>query len=87
MECEALRYVRDTMGLTNVMIMIPFARTLTEAEGVVALLAEHGLKRCDNDLQVVMMCELPSNAVLADQFLDHFDVDTWISLAERSAES
>jgi pyruvate, water dikinase len=73
MECEALRYVRDDMGLTNVRIMIPFVRTLAEAEGVVALLGEHGLRRGENDLQVVMMCELPSNAVIADAFLDHFD--------------
>jgi pyruvate,water dikinase len=73
MECEALRYVRDEMGLTNVKIMIPFVRTLTEAEGVIKLLGEHGLKRGENDLQVIMMCELPSNAVIADQFLDHFD--------------
>ena len=73
MECEALRYVRDTMGLTNVKIMIPFVRTIAEAEGVVALLAQHGLRRGDNDLEVIMMCELPSNAVLADAFLDHFD--------------
>jgi pyruvate,water dikinase len=73
MECEALSYVRDTMGLTNVKIMIPFVRTLTEAEGVIRLLGEHGLKRGENDLQVIMMCELPSNAVIADAFLDHFD--------------
>jgi pyruvate, water dikinase len=73
MECEALRYVREDMGLTNVKIMIPFVRTLTEAEGVIALLGEHGLKRGENDLQVIMMCELPSNAVIADQFLDYFD--------------
>jgi pyruvate,water dikinase len=73
MECEALRYVRDTMGLTNVKIMIPFVRTLAEAEGVIQLLAERGLRRGDNDLEVIMMCELPSNAVLADAFLDHFD--------------
>ena len=73
LECEALRYVRDAMGLTNVKIMIPFVRTLAEAEGVVALLAEHGLRRGDNGLEVIMMCELPSNAVLADSFLDHFD--------------
>ena len=73
MECEALRYVRDTMGLTNVKIMIPFVRTLAEAEAVVQLLAQHGLRRGDNDLEVIMMCELPSNAVLADAFLDHFD--------------
>jgi pyruvate,water dikinase len=73
MEAEALRYVRDTMGLTNVKVMIPFVRTLTEARGVVELLAEHGHKRGENDLQVIMMCELPSNAVIADQFLEHFD--------------
>jgi pyruvate, water dikinase len=73
MECEALRYVRDTMGLINVKIMIPFVRTLAEAEAVIQLLAQHGLRRGDNDLEVIMMCELPSNAVLADAFLDHFD--------------
>jgi pyruvate,water dikinase len=73
MECEALRYVRDEMGLTNVKIMIPFVRTVAEAEGVIDLLARHGLRRGENDLQVIMMCEIPSNAVIADQFLDHFD--------------
>jgi pyruvate, water dikinase len=73
MECEALKFVRDEMGLTNVKIMIPFVRTLGEAEGVIDLLAEHGLRRGENGLQVIMMCELPSNAVLADRFLDHFD--------------
>jgi len=73
MECEALLYVRDTMGLTNVKIMIPFVRTVTEAAGVIELLSRHGLRRGENDLQVIMMCELPSNAVIADQFLDHFD--------------
>jgi pyruvate, water dikinase len=73
MECAALKYVRDEMGLTNVKIMIPFVRTLTEAEGVIDLLAKHGLQRGVNDLQVIMMCELPSNAVIADAFLDHFD--------------
>ncbi|GAA5025907.1 phosphoenolpyruvate synthase [Terrabacter aeriphilus] len=73
MECEALRLVRDEMGLTNVKIMIPFVRTVAEAEGVIALLASHGLRRGENDLQVVMMCEIPSNAVNADAFLDHFD--------------
>ncbi|HEV7173579.1 phosphoenolpyruvate synthase [Pedococcus sp.] len=73
MECEALRYVRDDMGLTNVKIMIPFVRTVAEAEGVIDLLARHGLRRGENDLQVIMMCEIPSNAVIADQFLDHFD--------------
>ena len=73
MECEALRRVRDDMGLTNVEIMIPFVRTVAEIEGVVELLAQHGLRRGENGLQVVMMCELPSNALLADAFLDHVD--------------
>jgi pyruvate,water dikinase len=73
MECTALRHVRDEMGLTNVKVMIPFVRTVAEAEGVIALLAEHGLKRGENDLQVVMMCEVPSNAVIPEQFLEHFD--------------
>ncbi|KAB7743829.1 phosphoenolpyruvate synthase [Nostocoides sp. F2B08] len=73
MEAEALKHVRDDMGLTNVKVMIPFVRTVAEAEGVVDLLAEHGLRRGENDLQVIMMCELPSNAVNADAFLDHFD--------------
>lgn len=73
MECAALRHVRDEMGLTNVKVMIPFVRTLKEAAGVIDLLASHGLRRGENDLQVVMMCELPSNAVIASQFLEHFD--------------
>ena len=73
MECEALRHVRDEMGLTNVKVMIPFVRTVAEASGVIDLLAEHGLRRGENGLQVIMMCEVPSNAVIADQFLDHFD--------------
>jgi pyruvate,water dikinase len=61
------------MGLTNVQVMIPFVRTVAEAEGVIDLLGQHGLVRGENDLKVVMMCEVPSNAVLADAFLDHFD--------------
>jgi pyruvate,water dikinase len=73
MECEALRHVRDKMGLTNVKIMIPFVRTVAENGGVVCLLGEHGLRRGENDLSVVMMCELPSDALLAGQFLDHVD--------------
>ncbi len=73
MECEAMRRVRDDMGLTNVQLMVPFVRTLAEAEAVVDLLAENGLRRGENGLKVIMMCELPSNAVLADRFLDHFD--------------
>ncbi len=73
MEAEALRYVRDDMGLTNVKIMIPFVRTIAEASGVIDLLGEHGLRRGENDLQVIMMCEVPSNAILAAEFLEHFD--------------
>ena len=73
LECQALKKVRDDMGLTNVWIMIPFVRTVDEAKAVVDLLAEHGLKRGENDLKLIMMCELPSNALLADQFLDVFD--------------
>ena len=73
MECEALRHVRDDMGLTNVWVMIPFVRTVKEAKGVIDLLGDHGLVRGENDLKVVMMCEVPSNAVIADQFLEHFD--------------
>jgi len=73
MECEALRFVRDEMGLTNVQIMVPFVRTVGEASAVIDLLAENGLRRGENDLKVIMMCELPSNAVLADEFLEHFD--------------
>lgn len=73
MECEALRFVRDEMGLTNVKVMIPFVRTVAEGKGVIDLLSKHGLRRGENDLQVVMMCELPSNAVNADEFLEHFD--------------
>jgi len=73
MECEALKYVRDVMGLTNIKIMIPFVRTVEGGKKVIDILAENGLKRGENGLQVVMMCELPSNAVLADQFLDVFD--------------
>jgi pyruvate, water dikinase len=73
LECRALKKVRDDMGLTNVEIMVPFVRTVSEAERVLQLLAGNGLKRGENGLRVVMMCELPSNAVLADQFLEHFD--------------
>ena len=73
LECRALKKVRDEMGLTNVEIMIPFVRTVTEAKNVVDLLAEHGLRRGENDLRVIMMCEIPSNALLADEFLQYFD--------------
>ncbi len=73
MECKALKRVRDDMGLTNVEIMIPFVRTLREAQGVNERLEEHGLKRGVNGLKLNMMCEIPSNAILADRFLDYFD--------------
>jgi pyruvate, water dikinase len=73
MECEAIRVVRNDMGLTNVTIMIPFVRTLQEARGVIDLLAENGLVRGHDGLRVVMMCEIPSNVVLADEFLELFD--------------
>ncbi|MBC3764297.1 phosphoenolpyruvate synthase [Neptunicella marina] len=73
LECEAIKRVREQMGLTNVEIMIPFVRTLEEGKKVVELLAEQGLKQGENGLRVIMMCELPSNALLADQFLDIFD--------------
>ena len=73
MECEALRYVRNEMGLTNVEVMVPFVRTTDEAREVVELLAANGLARGQDGLRVVMMCELPSNALLAEAFLEHFD--------------
>lgn len=73
LECRALRKVREQMGLTNVEIMIPFVRTLEEAAKVIELLGQNGLKRGENGLKVIMMCELPSNAVLADEFLEYFD--------------
>ena len=73
LECEALRYVRDTMGLTNVEVMIPFVRTTTEAAEVVKALAAHGLERGKNGLRLIMMCEVPSNALLAEDFLEYFD--------------
>jgi pyruvate,water dikinase len=73
MECEALRRVRGEMGLTNVQIMVPFVRTLGQAKRVVDLLAVHGLRRGENDLKLIMMCEVPSNAILAEDFLEFFD--------------
>jgi pyruvate,water dikinase len=72
-ECRALKKVRDEMGLTNVAIMVPFVRTLEEAAAVIELLKQNGLERGQNGLEVIMMCELPSNAVLADEFLEYFD--------------
>ena len=73
MECEALKRVRNDMGLTNVQVMVPFVRTLGQAERVTKLLATHGLSRGKDDLKVIMMCEVPSNAILADRFLEFFD--------------
>lgn len=73
LECQALKRVRDEMGLTNVEIMIPFVRTLNEAEAVIKALKENGLERGKNGLRLIMMCELPSNALLAEQFLQYFD--------------
>ncbi|MBP6419322.1 MAG: phosphoenolpyruvate synthase [Giesbergeria sp.] len=73
MECEALKRVRNDMGLTNVQIMVPFVRTLGQAERVTQLLAQQGLPRGDNGLKHIMMCEIPSNAILAEQFLQFFD--------------
>ena len=73
MECQALKRVRNDMGLSNVQIMVPFVRTLKQAARVTELLAQHGLKRGQDELKVIMMCEVPSNAILADEFLEYFD--------------
>jgi pyruvate,water dikinase len=73
MECEAFKRVRNEMGLVNVEVMVPFVRTLGQAKAVIELLGQHGLKRGENGLRIIMMCEVPSNAVLADEFLEYFD--------------
>ena len=73
LECRALKKVRDDMGLNNIEIMVPFCRTIEEAQQVTQLLADNGLKRGENALRIIMMCEIPSNAVLADEFLQYFD--------------
>ena len=73
LECAAIRKVRNEMGLTNVQLMIPFIRTVNQAKQVIDLLAENGLERGKDDLKIVMMSELPTNALLADQYLEHFD--------------
>jgi pyruvate,water dikinase len=73
MECLAMKRVRNDMGLTNVEIMVPFVRTLGQAEKVIKLLARNGLQRGVDGLRLIMMCEVPSNAILAEQFLEHFD--------------
>lgn len=73
LECRAMRRVREEMGLTNVQLMVPFVRTVDEARRVTELLAANGLERGKHDLKLIMMCEIPSNSLLADQFLEHFD--------------
>jgi len=73
LECRAMKLVRNEMGLTNVQLMVPFVRNVEEARGVVELLAANGLKRGEDDLKLIMMCEIPSNALLAEDFLEHFD--------------
>ncbi len=73
MECEALKRVRQDMGLSNVQVMVPFVRTVGQAKRVTELMATHGLKRGENGLKIIMMCEIPSNAILANEFLQYFD--------------
>jgi pyruvate,water dikinase len=73
LECEAVKRAREDMGLTNIEIMIPFVRTVPEAGKVIDILKKHGLERGRHDLRIIMMCELPSNALLADEFLEYFD--------------
>ncbi|MEZ5590333.1 MAG: putative PEP-binding protein [Gammaproteobacteria bacterium] len=73
LECRAMHKVREQMGLTNVELMVPFVRTLGEARGVVEVLKQNGLERGKDGLRLIMMCELPSNALLAEQFLEYFD--------------
>lgn len=73
LECRALKKVRDDMGLINIEIMVPFCRTVEEAQQVISLLEDNGLKRGDNNLRIIMMCEIPSNALLAEEFLEYFD--------------
>jgi pyruvate,water dikinase len=73
LECQALKRVRDEMGLTNVWLMVPFVRSVEEARAVTELLAANGLTRGDGDLKIIMMCEIPTNALLADRYLEYFD--------------
>jgi len=73
LECEAMKKVRNVMGLTNVQLMIPFVRTVSEAINVIELMSQLGLKRDENELKIIMMCEVPSNAIIADEFMQHFD--------------
>ena len=73
MECEALKRVREDMGLSNVQVMVPFVRTVSQARKVTELMATHGIKLGENGLKIIMMCEIPSNAILAKDFLQYFD--------------
>jgi pyruvate,water dikinase len=73
LECSAMKRVREDMGLDNVEIMVPFVRTIPQAQRVIAMMEKFGLKRGVNGLRLIMMCEIPSNAILADQFLEYFD--------------
>ena len=73
LECRAIKMVREKIGLDNVIVMIPFCRTPEEADRVLAVMAEHGLKQAENGLQVYVMCEIPSNVVLAEEFAERFD--------------
>jgi pyruvate,water dikinase len=73
LECKAIRYVREEMGFTNIWVMVPFVRTLGEADKVIELLQKNGLRSGHNDLKIIMMCEIPSNALLAEEFLERFD--------------
>ncbi|MDA1134503.1 MAG: phosphoenolpyruvate synthase [Proteobacteria bacterium] len=73
LECDAMKKVRNVMGLTNVQLMIPFVRTVSEATNVIQLMSQLGLKRGENELKIIMMCEVPSNAIIADEFMQHFD--------------
>ncbi|MDC0552710.1 phosphoenolpyruvate synthase, partial [Methylophilaceae bacterium] len=72
-ECQAMLKVRNELGLTNVELMIPFVRTLNEAKSVIEIMEQHGLKRGVDGLKIIMMCEVPSNAIIADDFLEYFD--------------
>ncbi len=73
LECEAMLKVRNTLGLDNVQLMIPFVRTLKEAKSVISIMEQNGLTRGENNLKIIMMCEVPSNAIIADQFMEFFD--------------
>jgi pyruvate,water dikinase len=73
LECQAIIRARDDFGFENIQVMVPFVRTLLEAESVTQALAQNGLKRQENGLKIIMMCEVPSNVILADRFLEHFD--------------